>query len=79
MKKMKKHCDMLQFVCDAEHGIPSSCPCGGRTVDEVSINPTDKDFLPGRRYFTCNAYKSLGRGSLLKAEGGRNGCRDCSA
>ncbi|KAF3547818.1 hypothetical protein DY000_02005557 [Brassica cretica] len=40
---------MLQFICDAEHGIPSSCPCGGRTVDEVSINPTDKDFLPGRR------------------------------
>ncbi|KAF3570682.1 hypothetical protein F2Q69_00060852 [Brassica cretica] len=24
MKKMKKHCDMLQFDCDAEHGIPSS-------------------------------------------------------
>ncbi|CDY20913.1 BnaC06g01330D [Brassica napus] len=76
---------MLQFICDAEHGIPSSCPCGGRTVDEVSINPTDRDFLPGRRYFTCNAYKViyifsiLRRGSLLKAEGGRNGCRDCSA
>ncbi|KAG2288741.1 hypothetical protein Bca52824_048345 [Brassica carinata] len=54
MKKMKKHCDMLQFICDAEHGIPSSCPCGGRIVDEVSTNPTDKDFLPCRRYFTCN-------------------------
>nr|VDD41933.1 unnamed protein product [Brassica oleracea] len=45
-------------------------------------------FLPGRRYFTCNAWaplpstmgsRSSGRGSLLKAEGGRNGCRACSA
>ncbi|KAL0703674.1 hypothetical protein Bca4012_070099 [Brassica carinata] len=34
MKKMKKHCDMLQFICDAEHEIPSSCPCGGRIVDD---------------------------------------------
>ncbi|KAF3548513.1 hypothetical protein DY000_02008952 [Brassica cretica] len=60
MKKMKKQCDMLQFICDAEHEIPISCPCGGRIVDEVSTNPTDKDFLPGRRYFTCNAYKNDG-------------------
>lgn len=59
MKKMKKHFDMLQFICDAEHGIPTSCPCGGRIVDEVSTNPTDKDFLPGRRYFTCNEYKVI--------------------
>ncbi|XP_056864003.1 uncharacterized protein LOC130511154 [Raphanus sativus] len=60
MKKMKKHFDMLQFIYDAEHGIPPSCPCGGRIVDEVSTNPTDKDFLPGRRYFTCNEYKNDG-------------------
>ncbi|WZZ77938.1 hypothetical protein YC2023_098510 [Brassica napus] len=59
MKKMKKHCDMLQFICDAENGIPFSCPCGGRIVNEVSTNPTDKNFLPGRRYFTCNAYKVI--------------------
>ncbi|KAL0668453.1 hypothetical protein Bca4012_031157 [Brassica carinata] len=59
MEKMKKHCDMLQFICDAEHGIPSSCPCGGQIVDEVSTNPTYKDFLPVRRYFTCNAYKII--------------------
>ncbi|KAL0899241.1 hypothetical protein Bca101_083202 [Brassica carinata] len=60
MKKMKKHCDMLQFICDAEHRIPSLCPCGGQIVDEVSTNRTDKDFLPGQRYFTCNAYKNDG-------------------
>ncbi|KAL0742788.1 hypothetical protein Bca4012_084301 [Brassica carinata] len=59
MKKMKKHCDMLQFICDAEHRIPSLCPCGGQIVDEVSTNRTDKDFLPGQRYFTCNAYKVI--------------------
>ncbi|CAN6931646.1 unnamed protein product [Brassica oleracea] len=28
---------------------------GGRIVDEGSTNPTYKDFLPGRRYFTYNA------------------------
>ncbi|KAF3570683.1 hypothetical protein F2Q69_00060853 [Brassica cretica] len=59
-KEMKKHCDMLQFICDAEHGIPSSCPCGGLIVDDVSTNPTEKDFLPGRKYFTCNTYKKDG-------------------
>ncbi|KAL0853569.1 hypothetical protein Bca101_058721 [Brassica carinata] len=37
MKKMKKHCDMLQFLCDAEYGIPSSCPCGGMMVS-TSVN-----------------------------------------
>ncbi|KAH0851075.1 hypothetical protein HID58_091143 [Brassica napus] len=45
---------------DAEHGNPSSCPSEGRIVDKFFTNPTDKDFLPGRRYFTCNAYKNDG-------------------
>ena len=57
---MKKHYDMLHFVCDAQYGIPSSCPCGKRIVDEVSTNPKDKDWLPGQRYFTCNAFKDDG-------------------
>ncbi|KAL0801056.1 hypothetical protein Bca101_056232 [Brassica carinata] len=60
MKKNKKHYDMLQFVCDAQHGIPSSCPCGGFIIIEVSTNPADKDWLPGQRYFTCSAYKNDG-------------------
>ncbi|KAL0715550.1 hypothetical protein Bca4012_064872 [Brassica carinata] len=57
MKKMKKHFDMVQFIADAEYRIPNSCTCRGRIVDEVSTNPKDKDFLPGRSYFTCNAFK----------------------
>ncbi|KAL0663755.1 hypothetical protein Bca4012_059025 [Brassica carinata] len=57
MKKMKKHFDMVQYTCDAEYGIPRSCPCGGRIVNEVSANPKDKDFLPGRKYFTCDKFE----------------------
>ncbi|KAF3587089.1 hypothetical protein F2Q69_00027453 [Brassica cretica] len=60
MKKTKKYYDMIHFVCDAEHGIPSACTCGGRIVDEISTNPKDKDWLPGRRYFTCNEFEDDG-------------------
>lgn len=57
MKKTKKHLDMVQYTCDAEYGIPRSCPCGGRIVNEVSANPKDKDFSPGRKYFTCDKFE----------------------
>ncbi|KAL0898265.1 hypothetical protein Bca101_082226 [Brassica carinata] len=60
MKKMKKHFDMVQFTCDAQYGIPRSCPCGGRIVNEVSANPKDKDFLPGLKYFTCAKFEDDG-------------------
>ncbi|XP_056841662.1 uncharacterized protein LOC130510808 [Raphanus sativus] len=60
MKKTKKHLDMVQYTCDAEYGIPRSCPCGGRIVNEVSANPKDKDFSPGRKYFTCDKFEDDG-------------------
>ncbi|KAG2298925.1 hypothetical protein Bca4012_010479 [Brassica carinata] len=46
---------MLGFVADAEYGIPSSCPCSGRIINEVSPDPkypTDFDIFLGRKYFT---------------------------
>ncbi|CAH8313070.1 unnamed protein product [Eruca vesicaria subsp. sativa] len=60
MKKLKEHYDMLYFVCDAQYRIPSSCPCRGRIVNEVSTYPKDKDWLPGRGYFTSNEFKDDG-------------------
>ncbi|KAL0702220.1 hypothetical protein Bca4012_058342 [Brassica carinata] len=60
MKKMKKHFDMVQYTCDAEYMIPRSFPCGGRIVNEVSANLKDKDFLPGRKYFTCDKLEDDG-------------------
>lgn len=56
LKALKTHNEMLGFVADAECGIPTSCPCGGRIINEVSRAPkyrTDFDTLPGKKYFTC--------------------------
>ncbi|KAG2325959.1 hypothetical protein Bca52824_008687 [Brassica carinata] len=52
MKKLKKHYDMLGFICDAQYGIPTRCPCGGEIMQDVSPNPkypSDFDTLPGSR------------------------------
>ncbi|KAL0704654.1 hypothetical protein Bca4012_071079 [Brassica carinata] len=56
MKKMKKHFDMVQYTCDAEYGFQDLAHAG-RIVNEVSANPKDKDFLPGRKYFTCDKFE----------------------
>ncbi|KAF3527206.1 hypothetical protein DY000_02036875 [Brassica cretica] len=60
MKKLKKHYDMLGFVCDAQYGIPTRCPCGGEIMTNVSPilkYKSDFDTLPGSRYFTCKNYE----------------------
>ncbi|KAL0802362.1 hypothetical protein Bca101_057538 [Brassica carinata] len=61
MKKLKKHYDMLGYICDAQYGIPTRCPCGGDIKTDVSPDPKyrhDFDTLPGSRYFTCKNYES---------------------
>ncbi|KAL0683448.1 hypothetical protein Bca4012_050296 [Brassica carinata] len=63
MKKLKKHYNMLGFVCDAQYGIPTRCPCGGEIMTNVSPTPkykSDFDTLPGSRYFTCKNYEDDG-------------------
>ncbi|KAL0790728.1 hypothetical protein Bca101_006974 [Brassica carinata] len=60
MKKHKKHYDMLGYICDAQYGIPTRCPCGGEIKTDVSPNPKyrhDFDTLPGSRYFTYKNYE----------------------
>ncbi|KAL0724223.1 hypothetical protein Bca4012_038822 [Brassica carinata] len=60
MKKLKKHYDMLGYICDAQYGIPTRCPFGGEIKTDVSPNPKyrhDFDTLPGSRYFTCKNYE----------------------
>ncbi|KAL0754168.1 hypothetical protein Bca101_091836 [Brassica carinata] len=62
MKKLKKHYHMLGFVCDAQYGIPTRCPCGGEIMMNVSPTPkykSDFDTLPGSRYFTCKNYEVI--------------------
>ncbi|WZZ87945.1 hypothetical protein YC2023_116524 [Brassica napus] len=62
IKKLKKHYDMLGFVCDAQYGIPTRCPCGGEIMTNVSPTPkykSDFDTLPGSRYFTCKNYEVI--------------------
>ncbi|KAF8114173.1 hypothetical protein N665_0040s0028 [Sinapis alba] len=60
IEKLKQHYDMLGFIADAHYRIPTGFPCGGRIIDEVSTNPKDKDFSPGKRYFTCSRFKDDG-------------------
>ncbi|KAF3522281.1 hypothetical protein F2Q69_00047095 [Brassica cretica] len=60
MKKLKKHYDMLGFICDAQYGIPTRSPCGSEIMTNVSPTPkykSDFDTLPGSRYFTCKNYE----------------------
>ncbi|CAH8340280.1 unnamed protein product [Eruca vesicaria subsp. sativa] len=60
MKKLKKHYDMIGYICDAQYGIPTRCPCGGEIKTDVSPNPKyrhDFDTLPGSRYFTYKKYE----------------------
>ncbi|KAG2305329.1 hypothetical protein Bca52824_033980 [Brassica carinata] len=62
MKKHKEHYDMLGYICDAQDGIPTRCPCGGEIKTDVSPNPKyryDFDTSPGSRYFTCKNYELL--------------------
>ncbi|KAG2307170.1 hypothetical protein Bca52824_026918 [Brassica carinata] len=63
MKKHKEHYDMLGYICDAQDGNPTRCPCGGEIKTDVSPNPKyrhDLDTFPGSRYFTCKNYEDDG-------------------
>ncbi|KAF3496914.1 hypothetical protein DY000_02052770 [Brassica cretica] len=71
MKALKTPNEMHGFVADAECGIPTSCPCGGRIINEVSRDPryqTDFDTLPGRKYFTCINFELRKRVDKMAAE-----------
>ncbi|KAG2248135.1 hypothetical protein Bca52824_087763 [Brassica carinata] len=48
MKAHKAYISQVDFVANAQQGIPQLCPCGSimkRTVDEVDTY----DYLPGKR------------------------------
>ncbi|KAG5385141.1 hypothetical protein IGI04_036611 [Brassica rapa subsp. trilocularis] len=58
-KRRNEHIDMLSYVCDSEHGIPTRCPCGGSIIHEVR-GKEEYDTLPGKRFFTCINYEADG-------------------
>ncbi|WZZ59452.1 hypothetical protein YC2023_059559 [Brassica napus] len=65
MKAHKAYISQVDFVANAQQGIPQLCPCGSnmkRTVDEVDTY----DYLPGKRFFICKdfevEYKRRGHG-----------------
>ncbi|KAG5375167.1 hypothetical protein IGI04_039763 [Brassica rapa subsp. trilocularis] len=58
-KRRNEHIDMLSYVCDLEHGIPTRCPCGGSIIHEVR-GKEEYDTLPGKRFFTCINYEADG-------------------
>uniref|UniRef100_A0A0D2ZZ19 Uncharacterized protein n=1 Tax=Brassica oleracea var. oleracea TaxID=109376 RepID=A0A0D2ZZ19_BRAOL len=55
-KRRKEHIDMLSYVCDSEHRIPTRGPCGGSIIHEV-CGKEEYDTLPGKRFFTCINYE----------------------
>ncbi|KAF3596065.1 hypothetical protein DY000_02020517 [Brassica cretica] len=59
MKAHKAYYDMLDFVADAQQGIPKLCPCGSITKEFVDEEDT-YDYLPGKRYFICKNYQNDG-------------------
>ncbi|KAF3601609.1 hypothetical protein F2Q69_00037431 [Brassica cretica] len=56
MKAHKAYYDMLDFVANAQQGIPKLCPCGSITKEFVDEEDT-YDYLPGKRYFICKNYQ----------------------
>ncbi|WZZ70098.1 hypothetical protein YC2023_081468 [Brassica napus] len=56
MKAHKAYYDMLDFVANAQQGIPKVCPCGSITKQFVDEEDT-YDYLPGKRYFICKDYQ----------------------
>ncbi|CAH8320845.1 unnamed protein product [Eruca vesicaria subsp. sativa] len=53
MKKLKEHYDMLGYICAAQYGIPTRCPCGGEI--KIDVSP-----IRMSRYFTCKKYEDDG-------------------
>ncbi|KAL0814926.1 hypothetical protein Bca101_071369 [Brassica carinata] len=59
MKAHKAYISQVDFVANAQQGIPQLCPCGSnmkRTVDEVYTY----DYLPGKRFFICKDFENDG-------------------
>ncbi|KAF8089044.1 hypothetical protein N665_0519s0002 [Sinapis alba] len=59
MKAHKEYYTMLDFVANAQQGIPKLCPCGSITKEFVDEEDT-YDYLPGKRYFICKYYENDG-------------------
>ncbi|WZZ66304.1 hypothetical protein YC2023_077674 [Brassica napus] len=59
MKAHKAYISQVDFVANAQQGIPQLCPCTSimkRTVDEVDTY----DYLPGKRFFICKDFENDG-------------------
>ncbi|KAL0658051.1 hypothetical protein Bca4012_078636 [Brassica carinata] len=59
MKAHKAYISQVDFVANAQQGIPQLCPCGSimkRTVDEVDTY----DYLPRKRFFICKDFENDG-------------------
>ncbi|KAG2308331.1 hypothetical protein Bca52824_028079 [Brassica carinata] len=59
MKAHKAYYNMLDFVANAQQGIPKPCLCGSITKELVDESDT-YDYLPGKRYFICKDYENDG-------------------
>ncbi|KAF2544474.1 hypothetical protein F2Q68_00030385 [Brassica cretica] len=58
-KAQKDYYNMLDFVANAQQGIPKLCPCGSITKETVDEEDT-YDYLPGKRYFICKDFENDG-------------------
>ncbi|KAG2322205.1 hypothetical protein Bca52824_015418 [Brassica carinata] len=59
MNAHKAYYNMLDFVANAQQGIPKLCPCGSITKELVDESDT-YDYLHGKRYFICKDYENDG-------------------
>ncbi|XP_033140653.1 uncharacterized protein LOC103855322 isoform X2 [Brassica rapa] len=55
-KAQKEYYNMIDFVANAQQGIPKICPCGSITKETVDEDDT-YDYLPGKRYFICKDFE----------------------
>ncbi|KAG2292507.1 hypothetical protein Bca52824_039176 [Brassica carinata] len=58
-KAQKEYYNMIDFVANAQHGIPKICPCGSITKETVDEDDT-YDYLPGKRYFIRKDFENDG-------------------
>ncbi|KAG5414967.1 hypothetical protein IGI04_002534 [Brassica rapa subsp. trilocularis] len=55
-KAQKDYYNMVDFVANAQQGIPKMCPCGSITKETVNEDDT-YDYLLGKRYFICKDFE----------------------
>ncbi|KAL0835339.1 hypothetical protein Bca101_087228 [Brassica carinata] len=58
-KAHKDYYNMLDFVANAQQGIPKLFPCGSITKETVDEEDT-YDYLPRKRYFICKDFENDG-------------------